>query len=81
MEVKVCPNCNYQNISTVCECKECRQNLKSIENFDAKNAKHFFLSFVTGCIAGLVGGLVRTFFFDNIGIDLYCVYMPLLAPL
>lgn len=56
---------------------------KKTEEPVVENEISLFLYLVAGSIAGLVGGFVRAFFFDEIdfGIDLYCAFIPFLVPL
>ena len=96
MTTVICLKCGTENLPDAIKCKKCQFTLKwAVENISeteslkktekpvVKNEITLFLYLVTGGIAGLVGGFVRAFFFDeiNFGIDLYCACLPLLVPL
>ena len=82
MEVKICPKCNYQNYPVAMVCKECKQNISTIEITKIQNENRLSLSEIIVCgIAGIIGGIIRTlFFYGTIGIPMFLICLPLVAP-
>ena len=82
MEVKICPNCNYQNYAFAIVCRGCKQDISAIEITKIQNESRLSLSDIIICgIAGFIGGIIRAiFFYGTIGVPMFLLILPLVAP-